>query len=75
MGSVSYLQHIDYWSLEGNEYTVLKRFPFCDYYVSLLTVEHNLILRNSLHCLGSLMVFLLPSCMHLCGSASGTCAL
>lgn len=35
---------IDYWSLdtEGSELAILKSFPFHEYVVRLLTVEHNL---------------------------------
>ena len=35
---------IDYWSLdtEGSELAILKSFPFQEYVVRLLTVEHNL---------------------------------
>jgi hypothetical protein len=34
---------IDYWSLdtEGSELTILKSFPFEDYVVRVITVEHN----------------------------------
>lgn len=34
---------IDYWSLdtEGSEFTILKSFPFDEYKLRVLTVEHN----------------------------------
>lgn len=34
---------IDYWSLdiEGNEYSILESFPWKDYHINCLTVEHN----------------------------------
>jgi FkbM family methyltransferase len=34
---------IDYWSLdtEGSELAILKSFPFADYRVRIITVEHN----------------------------------
>lgn len=36
-------KNIDYWSLdtEGSELSILKSFPFEDYAVSIITVEHN----------------------------------